>query len=158
MTTQINIRGKDSINDPNYRYKMTPLNIITEGAFKAITNIPQVAHDLERAPYMLVEFIKHKLGTNLSYKNDKLKYSNKLSNDLVQNALYEFIELFVLCETCNLPETNLVVKKDKNIIEFTCRACSANNSLQVDKLKVDKHVQKTCQSIINKGMSCVKIL
>lgn len=155
----INIRGKTPIDDPNYRYKMNKLNIVAERALISIDNIHVVSKDLGRTPEMLVEFIKHKLGTNLSYKNNKLKYSNKITNDSIQEALYEFIEMFVLCEVCNLPETDMKIKKQENIIEFNCRACSNNTVLQVEKLKVDKHIKKTCQAILSKNMKdCVKTM
>jgi len=155
---KINIRGlKLSIEDPNYRYKMTPLNIVRERSLMTINNLPVICKDIERHPEMFVEFIKHKLGTNLSYKEDKLKYSDKISNQSIEDALYEFIEMFVLCNSCNLPETNMFVKKKEGQIEFICRACSSDLVLQVDKLKVDKHIKKTCQAILSKNMKdCVK--
>jgi len=159
MSNLINIQGKNEIIDPNYRYKMTQLNIITEGAFTAITNIPQVSKDIERDPLMFVEFIKHKLGINLTYKDNKLKYSSKINKNAINDALNEFIDMFVLCSNCNLPETNMFIKKDKGTIEFDCRACSYNITINVSKVKVDKHIQKTCQAIVSKGMrDCVKEL
>jgi len=155
--SKINIRGLQPIEDPNYRYKMSSLNIVRERALMSIDNLPIICKDIERHPEMLVEFIKHKLGTNLSYKKDKLKYSDKISNESIEISLYEFIEMFVLCNFCNLPETNMFVKKDKGQIEFICRACSSNLVLQVDKLKVEKHIKKTCQTILSKIMKdCVK--
>lgn len=159
MSTQVNIRGITDIEDPNYRYKMAKLNITPERALMMINNIPQVARDLGREPEMLVEFIKQKFGINLNYKNNKLKYSTKISSDDIHKALYEFIEMFVLCESCNLPETNMIIKKQDNTIEFICRACSHNILIQVDKLNVSKCIKKTCQAIISKNMKdCVKIL
>lgn len=45
------------------------------------------------------------------------------STETVQSVLDKFIEKFVLCSKCHLPETQLVVQSKKELIYQNCLAC-----------------------------------
>lgn len=148
----ISIRGINDIIDPSYRYKMEALNILQNKGKFVITNINEIGLNLSSSYHknkshnndncyskMLIEFFKKKFGIAIKCNKDLTKVELKgISHAELQNAVYEFIEYFVICPTCNNPETNLY--KHKSDIYITCNACSYNNKLDnknkiFDKLK-----------------------
>jgi translation initiation factor 5 len=52
---------------------------------------------------------------------------------MVQNALYDFIDLFILCPACENPET--LMRPKGNGLELHCRACGARSKVQPGKNK-----------------------
>ena len=138
----ITVRGLTEIIDPYYRYKMEPVNVIQQKGKLLVTNITDIAKNLSTdknsanvKTKMIIEFFKTKFSTSITYKDiNKLEIKGVTRDDL-QNAVYEFIEYFVLCPSCQNPET-LLFKENSNIY-MKCQACSHN-----DKLKSNKMVMK----------------
>lgn len=125
----INIRGTTNINDDFYRYKMEEVSITQEGVKFAFNNIDQIATSLRRDPKEIVSFLQKHFGGQFQYKNGKVLTSKAdLTKNVLQDAIYIYIENFVLCKTCKLPETQKNIDKKRTI--FTCEACSAVNILE----------------------------
>lgn len=155
--SKVNIQGLTNISDPFYRYKRERLNVVTARALMAITNMDSVASDLGRTSEMIIEFFKNRFGSSFKYKQKKLEYSAKIMSDDLEKALDEFIEFFVICEFCRLPETNMIIDNKKNTIDFDCRSCGKCSKINPINVQVKQHIKKTCQSILTKNMkSCTK--
>lgn len=116
--SKINIQGLDDIDDPFYRYKMVPINVVHQKNKTIIDNIPQVCADLETDPQRVIKFFKKKFSISMQYKKDVLSTAARLTYNDFSGALREYIELFVLCRKCKLPE-----RDEQNI----CKACGINN-------------------------------
>lgn len=124
----INIRGIDDNDDPYYRYKMEEVIIISEGVRFAFININQISVALNREPNEIVSFLKKHFGAQFQLKNDKvLTTKNDLTKSVLQEAIYQYIENYVLCGTCKNPETKKIQNKKK--IYLMCDACSAKTEL-----------------------------
>ncbi len=118
----MNIQGVDDIIDPFYRYKMQPLNVIQQKNKTVIDNINKVASDLDRTPEMICSYFKKKFSTSMVLKDGVLSTTAKLSYHDFEKVLREFIEEWVLCPKCKLPELVLSENKGKTIM--TCKSCS----------------------------------
>jgi len=118
----INIRGKKEIIDPFYRYKMEKVNITKEKTKIVFTNIDKIAKELDRTSQEIVSFLKKFFGTSFTYSDGKANTTKQLSQEELQNAIYEFIEINILCRKCNNPETEIVEEKNKKIMR--CKACN----------------------------------
>lgn len=129
---KINLRGLTENNDPFYRYKMEKPEIVREKSKTVFKNIGVLAKDLNRDPELMASFIKSRLGINGVYKKDQLMINGKVDETNLTDALYEFIEYFVLCPTCKLPETEL---KTGKTVRMSCKCCSYRGSINDGKNK-----------------------
>ncbi|KAI4835596.1 eukaryotic translation initiation factor 5 [Plasmodium brasilianum] len=126
-------------NDPNYRYKMPKLISKIEGRGNGIrtniANMGEIARSLKRPPMYPTKFFGCELGTMVKFEENEEKAivnGAHKENDLV-NILDKFIEMYVLCPHCLLPETDIIVKKGFLICK--CNACGnigeLNNSHKI---------------------------
>lgn len=120
----INIRGLDSQkdNDPFYRYKMEEVILVQQSTKISFNNIDNICKDLDRDPKMLVAYLKKYFKSNLAYKDNAVQTAKIISKSEMQNAIYSFIDKYVLCNKCKNPET--VFNEEKKKTTLTCKACS----------------------------------
>jgi translation initiation factor 5 len=116
----MNIRGLQDNLDPFYRYEMAVPNL--EG--NRLTNLSQISKDLGRDPVLIVAFFKAKFNAACTVKGGVMVLPKMVTKQTLVEALYEFIEVFVLCPQCRLPET---VLEGRNL---DCKACGCTR--QVD--------------------------
>jgi translation initiation factor 5 len=133
----VNIEGFDDLDDPFYRYRMAK-PISNQGNNNTITNLSAIAKDLDRPVEMIVKFLKFKFNAPVIFKNTVLVLPGKYVIGDFMVALREFIEYFVLCPTCRLPETSLIM--NKNSINIYCKCCSNNSMIDINK--INKHASK----------------
>lgn len=128
------IRGLIEIDDPFYRYQMEILKVQKEKTKTNILNLGNIASNLNIEVEMIVQYIKNRLSTPIK-KGEDSKYiiASSIDIDDLKSALYEFIEYFVLCPKCRLPETDINSGK----AEHNCRACGT-----VSKIIKNKHTTK----------------
>lgn len=112
-----------SIDDDFYRYNMPELNIIIEGssAKTILDNLNDVAKALHCEPLLILKFFGFRLGTNIMCKNNKYIICGIVANDTLAQYLDDFIEKYILCCTCLLPEITL--SKTTTRIKKLCMAC-----------------------------------
>jgi len=122
--------------DPNHRYIMPCLLSKLEsrgcGSKTAIQNMSDVARALQRDPVHLIKFFGYELGAVTLYTNKEGEGERAVVNghhdaSKLQALVDKFIEKFVLCSGCNLPEIDMVVKK--GIVAAVCRACGWKGKL-----------------------------
>lgn len=138
---KINICGETQNTDSFYRYKreQTKLNSIKNKL--QIINIDSIANDINRDVKLLINFLKTYFGINFEYKENILSTTNKkLSVNDFEIAINIFIEYFVLCPQCDLPETKLLMTDKTIFIECSC--CPFNGNLLKHKTIKNKHINK----------------
>lgn len=134
------IRGTEPINDPYYRYQMTIMDVRKEKTKICITNLDQIAKDLKLPNKdVLVTYIGKKVSAKLrvekmgkSGSHDRVTMPGNMDLNLVRESIYPFIQTFVLCPTCRLPELSYSIGS-KSTLKGTCAACSFYGTLQADK-------------------------
>ena len=120
------------VDDPAYRYRMPKLQVKVEGRGNGIktllTNVIEVGASLAREPNEITKFFGCVLGSQTTFAGDRhIVNGSHNANDL-QKHLCKYIEAFVLCNQCKLPETHYKIKG--GIISQKCQACG--NKDQVD--------------------------
>jgi len=125
-----------TITDPSYRYKMPRLQTKTEcrgnGIKTAFGNVVEVARALKIPPIYLVKYFGYELGAITKYDekdNEGVRaiVMGNHDNGQMQKMLDKFIEMFILCPTCHLPEIDITIKKGD--IHGLCMACGFNGPL-----------------------------
>ncbi len=112
----INIAGLTPVEDPMYRYKMPRIQAKVEGRGNGIktvlVNVNEVASALNRDAPEITKFFGCELGsqTTFSAETDRAVVNGAHGAPDLQTHLSRYIENFVLCKGCHLPETHYKIK------------------------------------------------
>lgn len=122
------IRGKTEIVDPAYRYKMHRLILKKEKNKSCITNLHEIVMDIKIPNQeLIVSFFKKRLSLSITGKGDRVLITSDVSQQTLQNTLYEFIEYFVICKRCRLPELSYMLTKNK--LGTCCCSCGYDGTI-----------------------------
>ena len=144
--TYINIGRKDEIF---WNYKMEALRIRVQGRGSGIKtnllNIFKIAQSLRTKPEYIMKYLMYKIGVIAAvYKDDSgggwIGGAHEV--DTLQQHIHDFIDMFILCPQCNLPETNFTGKADKEL-HRSCKACGYKSKLEC----TEKCNQRLCAYI-----------
>ena len=148
-----NINSK-SRNDPAYRYKMP--QIVTKfegrgnGSKTCIVNAQEVANALHRTPGALTKFFANELGTISTWDGLRSIVNGHHQANVFPPLVDKFVDLFVLCPNCLLPETRLSVQARKNgNIYHKCASCGEKTMVNMG--------HKLCTFIIKDAMAAQKL-
>lgn len=129
----VNVNRANS--DPFYRYKMPKILAKVEGKGNGIktviVNMVDVAKALHRPAEYPTKYFGCELGaqTQFDVKNERYIVNGSHDSKKLQDLLDDFIKRFVLCQGCDNPETNLIVKK--NMITQRCIACGHTGNIDM---------------------------
>lgn len=135
MAQIMNIAGLTPVEDPEYRYKMPRLVGKIEGRGNGIKtvipNMTQVAQSLHRPPGEVTKFFGCELGAQTTWteETDRAVVNGAHATQVLQDKLSGYIEKFVLCPSCRLPETSYKIKHE--IIYHQCVACGARETVDM---------------------------
>lgn len=94
-----------------------------DGAFTRLTNLGDIADALSRETDHIHRFIQRDLGTSGKLGDGRARYSGRFSGDDFQAALDRYVEEYVTCSECGLPDTRLV--RENRTPMLRCDACGA---------------------------------
>lgn len=136
------IRGKTEIIDPFYRYKMEKMVFRIERTKTSIMNLDKIALSLKIPdPECIIIFFKKRLAMQMAQGNQGLIISRHVDSKIMQDALYEFIDYFVLCKSCSLPELTYATRNKHFIAD--CASCGTTNEIKINQYTepVIKHMK-----------------
>lgn len=121
----LNINGKI---DPSYRYKMLPISSTINGKgngiYTTILNLNDVCKDINQPPILILKFLSLYFGSMCN--EEKRTITGGYKNEELQKALQIYINKFLICSGCNIPETipqlNKISKKSIKL-ELKCASC-----------------------------------
>merc|ERR1719262_1911784 len=108
-----------TVDDHSYRYKMPRLIAKVEGRGNgiktSIVNMCDVARALKQPPIYITKFFGYELGALTSYsekigEGERAIVNGEHAQCTLQVVLDKFIERYVLCQRCHLPEVDMSVK------------------------------------------------
>ena len=94
-----------------------------DGAFTRLTNLDSIADTLSRDPEHVHSFIQRALGTAGKLEEGVGRYNGRFSGADFDAVLQDYLEEYVLCSECGLPDTRLV-REDRTPM-LRCDACGA---------------------------------
>lgn len=122
--------------DPACRYKMPRLITKVEGRGNGIktciVNMGDVARALMRPPQYTTKWLGNELGAYSTYINKEREGERTFLNGLhdpavIQTFLDKFIDKYVLCAKCHMPEVDMKIVKGN--IQGKCKACGWSGDL-----------------------------
>jgi translation initiation factor 5 len=139
----VNIRR--DVTDPFYRYKMEKLQSKIEGKGNGIktviVNLNSVAQSLSRPPEYVIKYFGFELGAQANAKptDDRWIINGAHDAPKLQDYLDGFIDKFVLCKKCKNPETDVVIKDSRIVLD--CKACGQRSEVD-PRLKLSSFIVK----------------
>ena len=99
-----------------------------DGAFTRFTNIGSVADALARDPEHLHRIVQREFGTNGQYEDGRARYNGTFSASDFDAAVDSYVNEYVLCSECGLPDTRLTTEGRTQMLR--CEACGAFRPVQ----------------------------
>jgi translation initiation factor 5 len=122
--------GRDD-TDSSYRYKMPALITKIEGRGNGIKtvilNIVEVSKALHIHPSYPTKYFGIELGAQSKFQTDRAILNGAHEVKDLHKLLDKFIQSFVLCPKCSLPEIKMIVKKE---IKIDCASCGYHSVLK----------------------------
>ena len=94
-----------------------------DGAFTRFTNLGEIADVLGREEEHVHRFVQRELGTSGKLGDGRARYNGSFSGTEFGAAVDAYVEEYVLCSECGLPDTRLV-REDRTPM-LRCDACGA---------------------------------
>ncbi|MFX1251066.1 MAG: translation initiation factor IF-2 subunit beta [Promethearchaeota archaeon] len=101
--------------------KLPKLDIHREGNSTIIRNFSEITAAMNREPNQILTFLCPELGTQAKMDGKRAIFRCQLDKTDIEQKLEEYIEKFIKCENCELPDTRLIKEKKSTIIK--CDAC-----------------------------------
>ena len=153
----LNINGK---NDSSYRYKMQPvkstINGKGNGIFTMLMNLDEISNALNHPPILLLKFLSLSFGSISN--EEKIFITGGYTDTQIQETLQIYINRFVICPACSIPETIPQLKKEskKNILlELKCSACGKTSEVKCNN-KNEEKTKDVIISFLNKNEWIIK--
>jgi translation initiation factor 5 len=146
----LNINNSDDIS---YRYQMPRVSIKYGGSGNGkntiINNMEEIALSLNTPPEIIYKFISFSCGSAYNEKNNSI---NGHHNN-IQSIIFDYINNFVICSICGIPELNYYLEKitaKKSNLVCKCSACGNINKI-IDNTKINEKCIDTIIKYLNKN-------
>lgn len=136
--------------DSFFRYQMPKLKMRKEGSGNGIKtiieNIKDISKSLERDREEICKYLQLNLNTNKKWisAERKLILNGDFTKNEIEMKLKKYIEYYVICKHCNLPET--LYKKGNKQIKKMCKACGYKEKIEFD----NKFTKFILSKLVNK--------
>lgn len=136
----LNLNKSDDIY---YRYTMEPISYKLggsgNGTYTIINNLDTIASNINCPNEVLIKYISQALGTNYTEKLMSIKghHTN------IQDIIFNFIDEFIICDNCKIPEQFYYLNKikKKSILICKCSACGSINQIKQKNKLVEKTIE-----------------
>jgi len=98
-----------------------------EGSVTVVENFQALAGRLDRAPAHLLQFLQRELGTSGHIdESGRGRLTGSFGADRIGAAVDAYVETFVRCPECGLPDTRLETANGVTVLR--CEACGARSA------------------------------
>ena len=111
------------------RFEMPRFEYFTEGNKTIIKNFSIVCGKLRRDGAFLIKYISKELAVPIDDQGERVILQRKLTGDIINKKLEEFITKFVICRVCNKPDTH-IQELGHGLRQLICEACGARNAIR----------------------------
>lgn len=108
------------------RFSLPEPTVRQEGHVTVFENFQETIDQLDRAEDHLMKYLQNELGTSAAIdERGRLRLTGDFKARRVQDALEEYVEGYVRCSECRLPDTRLETENGAEILR--CEACGARS-------------------------------
>lgn len=105
-----------------------PKAAVAAGRQTVIKNFSDIAKTLRRDGKHIAKFLFKELAVPGSIRGNELYLQGRISQNLIDQRISEYVKEFVICNECGKPDTAL--QKIDRIETLKCEACGARRSVR----------------------------
>ena len=110
------------------RFEVPEPNVRKEGNVTVYENFQSTLDRLSREQQHVLKFIQDELGTSAQIdESGRARLTGEFGQDRVEAVLDEYVDTYVICPECGLPDTNL--ETDDGAERLHCEACGARSAV-----------------------------
>ena len=111
------------------RFEMPQFEFFTEGNKTIIKNFKVIAERIRREPDFILKFLTKELAVPAEQKGERLVLQRKITGDILNKKLEDFVNKYVMCKQCNRPDTHIedVGGRVRNLV---CESCGARAAIR----------------------------
>jgi translation initiation factor 2 subunit 2 len=110
------------------RFVIPEVVVEISGQKTIVKNFDDIVSTLRRDPIHVSKYLSRETATARSLQGNLLVFQGKLSKEIIQRKLVDYVKEFVYCKTCGEPDTKLVKRDRITITE--CEACGAKHPIR----------------------------
>jgi translation initiation factor 2 subunit 2 len=116
------------IEDGADRFEVPEPNVRPEGNVTVYENFDETVDKLDREPTHVLKFLQSELGTSARIdESGRARLTGDFKQRRVADAIDAYVESFVRCSECGLPDTRIVEEQGAKVLK--CDACGALSPL-----------------------------
>ncbi len=119
-------RGKDELPEKvesHDRFIVPAAKVTQLGKKTMVANFGDICSKLNRDPDVVAKFLLRELGTAGSRSEGRITLNGIFPAEAIDTAIAKYVENFVQCKVCHLPDTQLLKEGKQTFIR--CEACGA---------------------------------
>lgn len=114
------------VEDATSRLSLPDPELRQEGNASVYENFQGTLSTLNRTEAHLMKFLQDELGTSASIDDrGRLRLTGEFQERRIQGALDEYVEGYVRCPECGLPDTRIETENGVEVLR--CEACGAQS-------------------------------
>jgi len=115
------------IERSNDRFSLPEADIRQEGNVTVYENFQSTLDRLDRTERHVMRYLQTELGTAANIdERGRLRLTGAFKQNRVQDALETYVEEYVLCDECGLPDTGIERENGAELLQ--CDACGARSA------------------------------
>jgi len=111
------------------RFEIPKVKGQIQGNKTTITNFNQIVQTLRRDMQHFLKYLLKELGAPGNFDGSRLVLGRKISASLINQKIQQYSNLFVICQTCNRPDTQIIKREGFNYLK--CAACGSQNPIKL---------------------------
>jgi len=115
------------VSSKHERLELPRLRQSVIGMRTIIYNFKEISDALNRDPQHLLKYLTREMATAATMQESRVIFQGKFSQETLGRLIQRYMENFVLCPICKLPDTKIV--KEKRLSFLICEACGAKSSV-----------------------------
>lgn len=109
------------VQSKSERFAVPKIQGHVEGNKTILINLFSIADLIGRQPDHILKYLQRELATPGYFQDKRLVFGRKLASQMINEKVKRYVEIFVLCEQCGKPDTQLLTEEGKLIKK--CMAC-----------------------------------
>lgn len=114
--------------DTSDRFKIPEAICEIQGNKTLIKNFNEITNGLRREASNLSKYLFKELATPGNIEGNMLILQTKVSGEMLQKKIEDYVKEFVYCKVCGEPDTKIT--KEGRITFMKCDACGAKSSIR----------------------------
>jgi translation initiation factor 2 subunit 2 len=111
------------------RFEIPKFEFFTEGNKTIIKNYKSVTDKIRREPAFLSKHLSKELAVPVEVQGERLILQRKLTGDIVNKKLEEFVLKYVICKQCKRPDTHMQ-ELGHGLRQLVCESCGARMAIR----------------------------